>query len=71
MTVIQQLNSQNARIFAQYCFEKRTEEVLRRMAAGPASEDDMKHWKVTAGEWEEAITAALADMEFEKNPPSE
>ncbi|WP_027967872.1 hypothetical protein [Halomonas halocynthiae] len=71
MSVISQLNEKKARGFARHCFEKITEEKLRDMAMGPASEHDMKHWGLSEGEWEEAVSAALADMQSEKTPPSD
>lgn len=71
MSLISQLSDKKTREFARHCFEKVDEEKLRAMAAGPADESEMKHWKITAGEWEEAVAAALADREFAKNPPPE
>lgn len=71
MSVINQLNDKKTREFARHCFEKIKEEKLREMAAGPASEHDMKHWGISEGEWEEAVAAALADREFTKNAPHE
>lgn len=71
MSVIAQLNDKKTREFARHCFEKIKEEKLSEMANGPASEHDMKHWKITAAEWEEAVAAALADREIDDNPPPE
>lgn len=71
MSVIAQLNDKKTREFARHCFEKIKEEKLREMAAGSADESEMKHWKITEGEWEEAVAAALADREIDDNPPPE
>ncbi|HSH49322.1 MAG TPA: hypothetical protein VK991_12130 [Halomonas sp.] len=71
-SVIDQLNNERTRAFAQYCYEKSTEKKLRDAAAADSPDRaELAYWRITKGEWQEAMAAALADMEFEKNPPAD
>lgn len=69
MSVIDQLKDGKAKNFAKYCYGMFTVTELSDAAEGPANQAEMEHWKITEGEWEEAIAAALADLEAEKEPP--
>lgn len=71
VSVVDQLNNERTKAFAHYCYEKSTEKKLREAAAGSPDQAELAYWRITEGEWQEAIAAALADMEFEKNPPSD
>lgn len=69
MSVIEQLKDGKIKAFAEYCYERFSADELRDAAEGPADPAEMRHWSITEGEWEEAVTAALADIEGEKKPP--
>ncbi|WP_299234676.1 hypothetical protein [uncultured Halomonas sp.] len=71
MSVIDQLNDTKTRAFARHCYEKGSEEQLRKAAEGPADQKEMKQWDITEGEWEEAVAAALADKEVKDHPPGD
>lgn len=61
MEMIDQLHEGPTKAFAKHCFEAYSPEELEKAAEGAPDEAQMKHWGITAGEWEEAVTTALAD----------
>ncbi|MCB8889905.1 hypothetical protein [Vreelandella malpeensis] len=61
MEMIDQLHEGPTKAFAKHCFEAYSPEELEKAAEGAPDEAEMEHWGITAGEWEEAVTTALAD----------
>ncbi|MGP9663370.1 hypothetical protein ACT3TY_01900 [Halomonas sp. AOP22-C1-8] len=63
MQMIDQLHDGMTKAFAKHCLESSSVEKLRAAAEGKADPAEMKHWGITEGQWEEAVAAALADLE--------
>jgi hypothetical protein len=63
MSMINQLRDEKTKDFAKHCYESSNVEKLRAAAEGPADQDEMEHWGISEGQWEEAIATALADHE--------
>ncbi|AIA76200.1 hypothetical protein FF32_15550 [Halomonas campaniensis] len=61
MEMIDQLRDGKTKAFAKHCFERYSPEELNAASEGVPDQDEMAHWEITAGQWEEAIAAALAD----------
>lgn len=61
MEMINQLKDGKAKAFAKHCFESHSQEELEAAVEGGVNHTEMEHWGITAGGWEEAVTAALAD----------
>ncbi|GGW22519.1 MULTISPECIES: hypothetical protein [Halomonadaceae] len=61
MEMINQLSDGKAKAFAKHCFESYSPEELNAAAAGSPDKDQADHWGITEGQWQEAVTAALAD----------
>lgn len=71
MSLINQLKDGPGKDFAKYCYERFTVDELRSAAESSADQAEMERWNITEGQWHEAVAAALADQEIEKQPPSE
>ncbi|MFP3343962.1 hypothetical protein R0J87_15795 [Halomonas sp. SIMBA_159] len=61
MEIINQLQDGQTKAFAKHCFERYSPEELNSAAEGYPDQAEMEHWGITAGQWEEAVAAALAD----------
>ncbi|MCZ0926550.1 hypothetical protein L0636_01455 [Halomonas janggokensis] len=61
MDMINQLSDGKTKAFAKHCFERHSRDELEDAAKGNPDQAEMKHWGITPGQWEEAVTAALAD----------
>lgn len=61
MEIINQLRDGKTKAFAKHCFERYSPEELNSAAEGSPDHAEMEHWDITAGQWEEAVAAALAD----------
>jgi hypothetical protein len=63
MSMINQLKDVKTKDFAKHCYESSSADKLRDAAERGPDEAEMEHWELTAGQWEEAVVAALADHE--------
>ncbi|MFC7367851.1 MULTISPECIES: hypothetical protein [Vreelandella] len=61
MEMINQLQDGKTKAFAKHCFERYSPEELNAASEGAPDQDEMAQWKITAGQWEEAVATALAD----------
>ncbi|WP_422102024.1 hypothetical protein [Vreelandella sp.] len=61
MEIINQLQDGKTKAFAKHYFERYSPEELNSAAEGSPDHAEMEHWGITAGQWEEAVAAALAD----------
>lgn len=63
MSMINQLKDGKTKDFAKHCYESSSVDKLRDAAKEGADQSELEHWGITEGQWEEAITTALADHE--------
>ncbi|SDN08973.1 hypothetical protein [Vreelandella arcis] len=63
MEMIDQLNAGKTKAFAKHCFESHSKDELEAAVEGGANQAEMEHWGISQGEWEEAVAAALADLQ--------
>lgn len=61
MQMIDQLRDGKTKAFAKHCFESSSPEELDAAAEGSPDQAQMEHWGLTEGQWEEAVSTALAD----------
>ncbi len=63
MRLINHINDPQTKAFAKHCFEEKSAEQLRAAANEKPDESVMSDWGITEGQYEEAIAAALAELE--------
>lgn len=61
MPTINQITDEQTRAFAEACYDTNSLPELRD--ASEPDETDMERWGISAEQWHEAVTAALADLE--------
>ncbi|MGM0783916.1 MAG: hypothetical protein ACQEUM_07375 [Pseudomonadota bacterium] len=61
MAAISQITDEQARAFAEACYDTNSIPELRD--ASEPDETDMEQWGITADQWREAVAAALADLD--------
>lgn len=63
MQLIDQLNDPQAKAYAKHCFEGKTAEELRAATNEAPDSKVLSHWGLTEGQYAEAISTALAELE--------
>ncbi|TDR55972.1 hypothetical protein DFP85_105146 [Halomonas ventosae] len=63
MLLINHINDPQTKAFAKHCLEEKTAEQLRAAAKKQPDEGVISEWGITEGQYEEAIAAALAELE--------
>lgn len=63
MDIINQLSDGKTKSFAKHCFERHTKDELEEATKGAPDQAEMEHWGITEGQWEQAVTAALAEYQ--------
>lgn len=63
MLLINHINDPQAKAFAKHCLEEKSAEQLRSAVHDKPDESVLRDWRITEGQYEEAIAAALAELE--------
>lgn len=63
MQLIDQLNDPQAKVYAKHCFEDKSAEELRAATNETPDPKVLSRWGLTEGQYAEAITTALAELE--------
>lgn len=63
MQLIDQLNDPQTKAYAKHCFEGKTAEELRAATHETPDPEVLSAWELTEGQYAEAITTALGDLE--------